>query len=1070
MSLQISCVSGITSSTKVGDRVAYDFTVKNQSLNKINGPFLVYDSNRGNIDLKIESLAGGSSIRKTVKYSIKDTDILTKNGQKKITKNFSLTAGGLKSNNLSIEKTIASFNEIESVTFEPGTCEKTILKNNLPECNLPIQRGSSCGDGACSNLVVQNCGNNGLQFNNNDLAIWEGLAAGLETCPDVSNGIYVAAKNDNILRIPVFESGQITGTLKDVLADLYLFYNCDLGKLYFLIKARPNTILSTNSADTFVRNQCDNQKLVFDNSTFITNNNNEVIAFEGCISLPAGSVLPSVQFHVNSTVGQTLSTGKDEFAICLQMPDCQFNLDATLEVSALICGNEITENTRVITGTEVEYTFKITNTGDERLIYGGLFVTNIGVLNKAVTIFGLPGLAPGEMQTQTTKIIYTPSGIYQPIFTLNIVGLCSNSSKDLQLTGKTIEVEDFVPPTLIKETLANGQVLTGDCSKRFVLAGTEITWRYTVTSSNFPVEISSLTDSDLGNLLDNGPVTISANGSSLIIEKTGTAVSGLYENTANLTYKSLDLCELINNQSSVKSCYFGASPDLKVELCVQVKDCTTGAVIDCIHPTCEEAVKLLQSNNQATLKVTVTNTGNVSLENINFIAQPSGANVGLIGSLNPNEVIMFTYMEPLSNNYSIQASTSFQDTVGQTVQVQANDQLCFTTANPSLSLNASCSDELLSPLAASVSFSGVITNTGNVPLVLNTCQISDLTLNNVTLAVGENRPFTVTKYGPFNGQAVVDFTVCLAATYQDLFCNKWISSNRKVTCQRRVGSLLNLRKSTNGNCGSQEWSFELHEFNQNSSLESFTTGNGVCEKTFTTLLDPLKTYSLIELIIPAGWSAEWTCNGNQVVPISTYNNNGSEYILFGAGTECPLSAGNSLLVNVNNVGGNGQARTPGYWKNWNQCANGNQVQVATKNGGPAEGFYILNDLLPLDLYNCIVNGPEQYRSFGFLAEDVCGPETKKAIAVLDQRDVVNNKKNANDAAYTLAMHLLATLLNYAAGAQQLPQVTSTINIAQDILCQINFQGTGTYLRPKDSLYDQALTLAGILDQYNNNQL
>ena len=42
--------------------------------------------------------------------------------------------------------------------------------------------------------------------------------------------------------------------------------------------------------------------------------------------------------------------------------------------------------------------------------------------------------------------------------------------------------------------------------------------------------------------------------------------------------------------------------------------------------------------------------------------------------------------------------------------------------------------------------------------------------------------------------------------------------------------------------------------------------------------------------------------------------------------------------------------------------------------------------------------------------------------------------------------------------------------AETLLDQIDFDGTGKYLRPKDALYTTALELAYTLDQYNNGLL
>ncbi len=42
----------------------------------------------------------------------------------------------------------------------------------------------------------------------------------------------------------------------------------------------------------------------------------------------------------------------------------------------------------------------------------------------------------------------------------------------------------------------------------------------------------------------------------------------------------------------------------------------------------------------------------------------------------------------------------------------------------------------------------------------------------------------------------------------------------------------------------------------------------------------------------------------------------------------------------------GDPRTIGYWKNWNFCTGGKQDENAAANGGPAAGFFILDNILP----------------------------------------------------------------------------------------------------------------------------
>jgi hypothetical protein len=77
---------------------------------------------------------------------------------------------------------------------------------------------------------------------------------------------------------------------------------------------------------------------------------------------------------------------------------------------------------------------------------------------------------------------------------------------------------------------------------------------------------------------------------------------------------------------------------------------------------------------------------------------------------------------------------------------------------------------------------------------------------------------------------------------------------------------------------------------------------------------------------------------------------------------------------------------------------------------------------------------------------------------------------ASDAAYTLAMHLLAAQLNYGAGAEQCSAASDAIVAGENLLVGLGFDGTGKYLRPNNAEYQTALELAATLDQYNNGNL
>ena len=151
----------------------------------------------------------------------------------------------------------------------------------------------------------------------------------------------------------------------------------------------------------------------------------------------------------------------------------------------------------------------------------------------------------------------------------------------------------------------------------------------------------------------------------------------------------------------------------------------------------------------------------------------------------------------------------------------------------------------------------------------------------------------------------------------------------------------------------------------------------------------------------------------------------------------------------------GDPRTPGYWKNWSSCSGGGQYAKTTYDVDPFNEFVSLDEVL---------NSPGI--SWGDFTIESC----QLAVSILDQRDFDTGKKRSSDAAYNLAMHLLAAQLNFGAGAETCPAATSAALEAETLLVSIGFDGTGKYLRPKDAEYQTALNLAYTLDQYNNGYL
>jgi len=279
------------------------------------------------------------------------------------------------------------------------------------------------------------------------------------------------------------------------------------------------------------------------------------------------------------------------------------------------------------------------------------------------------------------------------------------------------------------------------------------------------------------------------------------------------------------------------------------------------------------------------------------------------------------------------------------------------------------------------------------------------------------------------------------------------------------------------------WTFELYlgpdGYGDGTQIpiatETTTSGVGLFDDE---LLSIYETYTVCEKNIGAGWGTEWKIDVEPepdgdgvaekiIIPynpdedLSPSEDNGHRCFDFGANTAYPLLTTNwsdpinprPLVFSILNDYPGGSPRTPGYWKNWSTCSGGGQVSTAEANGGPDAGWYILDDILS-----------EPGITWGDFNISTC----EEGVSILDQRDLNNGKKMASDAAYTLAMHLLAYQLNQGAGAKYCQEVADWALKAEIFLIDLGFNGTGRYLSSKTPGYSYALMMAEILDTYNNS--
>lgn len=225
-------------------------------------------------------------------------------------------------------------------------------------------------------------------------------------------------------------------------------------------------------------------------------------------------------------------------------------------------------------------------------------------------------------------------------------------------------------------------------------------------------------------------------------------------------------------------------------------------------------------------------------------------------------------------------------------------------------------------------------------------------------------------------------------------------------------------------------------------------------------LPALDVYTVCERNIPVGTTANWSLNGvllgmppvyNPDAPLEDLGNRCVDfgYVVNGESV-LPVAPGETLSLAVDNERPEGDRRTPGYWKNWNACTNGNQAENAARNGGFEEGFWLLEDVLP--------------QTIGSVVAETC----EEGVAILDSRSLSNGKKMAKFADFTLSRALLAAKLNIAAGSSSCAAIFDVINDADTLLIEVGYNASSGKIGNRHPRRGEALYLAGILDDFNNN--
>lgn len=194
-----------------------------------------------------------------------------------------------------------------------------------------------------------------------------------------------------------------------------------------------------------------------------------------------------------------------------------------------------------------------------------------------------------------------------------------------------------------------------------------------------------------------------------------------------------------------------ASSSVAIKNCVQatydVGQRATGTnTSGCIAVDVSADSTCVLSGESVTLTYRITNTGNVTLNNVQLVDDHLGPIGDTISSLAPGETIVRTATEVVTADITHVATvTGYFQNGNECVKVTACDSVSIDVVSPAISLTKTASPDSLDD-TGTVTYTYVVTNVGDVTLhgfTLVDSELGDIEITTESLAPGES--FTVTR-------------------------------------------------------------------------------------------------------------------------------------------------------------------------------------------------------------------------------------------------------------------------------------------------------------------------------------
>ena len=359
----------------------------------------------------------------------------------------------------------------------------------------------------------------------------------------------------------------------------------------------------------------------------------------------------------------------------------------------------------ILVGEVVQWRYIVTNTGNAPL-------TGVVVTDDQGLVVSCPGpnLAPGASMTCTAAPSTATAGPYANVGT--VTGTTPSGST---VTDADSSHYFGATKSIGVEKATNGEdadVPTGP----LVPVGDPVSWAYVVTNTG-DTELTNVVVTDDQGVVVSCPKTDLAPGESMTCTATGTAVAGQY---ANIVTASGTLVGGATVSDTDPSHYFGTAPAIAVEKATNLQDADvpTGPFVPVGDPVSWTYV--------------VTNTGNADLTGV-VVTDDQGVVVSCPQTdLGPGEFMTCTASgTAVTGQYANVGTATGTEPSGATVN--ATDPSHYFGEAPSIIVekhtngrDADAAPGVIVMAGAVVSWTYIVTNTGNAPLTAMTCTASGI--------------------------------------------------------------------------------------------------------------------------------------------------------------------------------------------------------------------------------------------------------------------------------------------------------------------------------------------------------